>query len=436
MATDFLDELKWRGLLHQCTDEAGLREHLAGGRRRGYCGFDPTADSLTIGNLVPIMMLVHLARAGHEPIVIMGGGTGLIGDPSGKSAERMLMTRETVERHVASQRRIFERVFAGAGAGTPTILNNAEWLCAISYLDALRDIGKHFSVNMMVQKESVKARLENREHGISYTEFSYMILQSYDYLHLHRELGVTVQLGGSDQWGNIVAGADLIRKTHAAAHPGEEADPPHCFGLTCPLVTKADGGKFGKTESGAIWLTPERTSPYAMYQFWLNTSDADVVRFLKLFTLLGREEVDALSRAHADDPGGREAQRALARHATALLHGEDEVRHAEAAARALFSGEVADLPRALLEEVLAEVPSSDHARGGLEGEGVPVLDVLVATGLAKSKREAREFLSSGSVSVNGRKVGLEDKLGTGDLLHGEMIALRRGKKAWHLTRWA
>ncbi len=436
MAIDFLEELKWRGLLHQCTDERGLTEHLAAGRRRAYAGFDPTADSLTIGNLVPIMMLVHLARCGHEPIVVMGGGTGLIGDPSGKSAERMLMTEDTVAANVASQRRIFEAVFAAAGVGSPTIVNNADWLRRLGYLEALRDIGKHFSVNMMIQKESVKARLENREHGISYTEFSYMILQAYDFAHLHREMGVTVQMGGSDQWGNIVAGADLIRRVHAAEHGGSESDAPATFGLTCPLVTKSDGGKFGKTESGAIWLTRERTSPYAMYQFWLNSSDDDVIRFLRLFTLLSKPEIDALAAAHHDNAGARDAHRALAIHATALLHGEHEAEMAAKAAHALFSGDVAHLSKEMLEEVLGEVPSSPHARSALAGEGVAVLDLLVETGLAKSRREAREFLSGGSVSVNGAKAGPEDRLTTEHLLHGEMIALRRGKKAWHLTRWA
>ncbi|MCC7388672.1 MAG: tyrosine--tRNA ligase [Phycisphaerales bacterium] len=439
MSINFLDELRWRGLLHQCTDEQGLTSHLAdpvAARRRAYAGFDPTANSLTIGNLVPIMCLAHFARAGHEPVVVMGGGTGLIGDPSGKTAERTLMTAETVAGNVASQRRIFEAVFRGAGLTVPTIVNNADWLCKLSYLDALRDIGKHFSVNMMIQKESVKARLENREHGISYTEFSYMILQAYDFAYLFRDRAVTVQLGGSDQWGNIVAGADLIRREHAAAHPGEDSGAPHCFGLTNPLVTKADGGKFGKTESGAIWLTAERTSPYAYYQFWLNAADADVVKFLKLFTLLPQAEVESLAAAHAANPGAREAHRALAHHATALLHGEHEAANAANAATALFSGEVAALPKALLQEVLAEVPSSDHPRASLDAEGVALVELLVETGLAKSKRESREFLANGSVSVNGRKVGPDDRLTSADLLHAELIALRRGKKAWHLTRWA
>ncbi len=463
MSINFLEELRWRGLLHQVTDEEGIAAHLgdpAASGRRAYAGFDPTADSLTIGNLVPIMVLVHFARAGHEPIVLMGGGTGLIGDPSGKSDERTLMTTETVETNVASQRRIFEAVFAGAGLGSPTIVNNADWLCGLSYIEALRDIGKHFSINMMIQKESVKERLHNREQGISYTEFSYMILQAYDFAHLYREQGVTVQLGGSDQWGNIVAGLELIRRStekrsaDKSAHRAGFASKDdrlektgmasggvwrveyEAYGLTCPLVTKADGGKFGKTETGAIWLTRERTSPYAMYQFWLNVADEDVVKFLKLFTLLGREEIEALATTHAEKPGAREAHRALAHHATALLHGEDEAVAAANAAKALFSGAVAELPKELLEEVLAEVPSSEHARSGLEGEGAAVLDLLLDTKLAKSKREAREFLTNGSVSVNGRKVGLDDRLTTTDLLHGEMIALRRGKKAWHVTRWS
>ncbi len=448
MTIDFLEELRWRGLIHQCTDEDGLTGHLGSDSRRAYAGFDPTADSLTIGNLVPIMCLVHFARAGHEPIVLMGGGTGLIGDPSGKSDERTLMTDATVKKNIFRQQRIFEAVFAGAGLASPTIVNNADWLCGLSFVEALRDIGKHFSVNMMIQKESVKERLHNREQGISYTEFSYMILQAYDFavlkLHWAKETSlngpVTVQLGGSDQWGNIVAGMDLVRRmvffTYSTEQQHEKMqEKALTFGLTCPLVTKADGGKFGKTETGAIWLTRERTSPYAMYQFWLNVSDEDVVKFLKLFTLLDKGAIEALAKSHTEKPGMREAHRALAHHATALLHGEDEALAAANAAKALFSGAVAELPKDLLEEVLAEVPSSEHAQSALEGEGAAVLDILLDTKLAKSKREAREFLTNGSVSVNGNKVGLEDRLTTTDLLHGEMIALRRGKKAWHVTRW-
>jgi tyrosyl-tRNA synthetase len=424
-------------LIAQVTHEGALRQHLSTGVRRAYAGFDPTADSLTIGNLVPIMLLAHWQRAGHAPVVVAGGGTGLIGDPSGKSAERQLMTRERVEANVASQTRIYERVLdfsKTAAERRATIVNNADWLCRLSFVDALRDIGKYFSVNMMIQKDSVRERLQNRDQGISYTEFSYMILQAYDFLHLYRENGVTLQIGGSDQWGNIVAGVDLIRRSMMQDGGSEESAPSLAFGLTAPLVTKADGGKFGKTESGAIWLTADRTSPYNFYQFWLNADDADVIKFLKIFTLLPQDRIEALAAAHASNPGAREPHRELAREVTSLLHGPTEALQAEGAAKALFSGEIAGLPAALLADVFANVPSSTHAKSQLEA-GVPIQDLLVETKLAQSKREAKEFLASGSVSVNGRKVGAEDRLKTADLLHGSMIALRRGKKNWHLTRW-
>ncbi len=522
---DFLDELRWRGLLKDCTDEAGLAEHLGdpgASRRLAYAGFDPTADSLTIGNLVPIMMLVHFARAGHTPVVLMGGGTGLIGDPSGKSAERQLMTDKTVAAHVNAQRPIFENVFRGAGLQPPRIVNNADWLTRMSAIELLRDVGKHFSVNQMMAKESVRERLTNREQGISYTEFSYMILQAYDFLHLFEHERVTIQMGGSDQYGNITAGTDLIRRERGAvvldamreidalgqvsgrlemkelpdiageirsglrdisdqAPLGEWSARaystlsglvghwqtqipkvnqtlanvlrnavatftaiarrlhPHtsdCFGLTAPLVAKADGGKFGKTEEGAIWLSAPKTTAYAMYQFWLNTSDADAVKFLKLFTLLSREEIEAIERAHEAEPHRREAQKILAMEATSLIHGKQQAEAAERAGRALFSGELADLSLDLLEQVFAGVASSEHDRAGLAGEGASLVDVLSETSLAKSKREAREFLGNGSVSVNGVKVTDEARLTEADLLHGKLIAIRRGKKAWHLTRWA
>ncbi len=478
---DFLEELRWRGLLHQATDEPGLQEHLREGTRRAYCGFDPTADSLTIGNLVPIITLVHFARAGHEPVVVMGGGTGLIGDPSGKSAERQLRTAEEVAQNVDRQRDIFRRVFENAGMAEPRVLNNYDWLKDVSFLEMLRDVGKHFSVNMMIQKESVKERLHNREQGISYTEFSYMILQSYDYAHLHKTMDITLQLGGSDQWGNIITGADLIRKTiiqpilddasgmtdqinfayknnldknkikkleaDLQDHIDQNAHKLAAFGLTVPLVTKADGGKFGKTESGAVWLTApvegdgdesrsRRTSAFAMHQFWLNTADADVGRFLRVFTLLSREEIERLEAEHAAAPHKRVAQRALAHHATALVHGEAEALAAEQAAAALFSGDIRALPKQTLFDAMHEAPSSGHRKSELAGEGVALLDLLISTRLAKSKREAREYLEGGSVSVNGEKADANRRLTENDLLHGEAIALRRGKKQWHLTRWA
>ena len=426
-SSDLLDELRWRGLLHQVTHEPEFCAHLAGGSRRAYAGFDPTADSLTIGNFIPIKLLMLWQRAGHQPVVLLGGGTGLIGDPSGKSAERQLMTRELVESNVASQRKIFERLLDFTGSHGAQLQNNLSWLGQLSFIDVLRDVGKHFSVNAMIQRDSVRERLHNRDQGISYTEFSYMILQAYDFLHLYQKQQVTVQMGGSDQWGNIVSGIDLIRRASGVADAA-------AFALTAPLVTRSDGGKFGKTETGAVWLSPERTSPYAFFQFWLNTDDNDVVRYLKLFTFLSRDEITALQEAHEKDPGGRAAHRALARHMTELLHGASERAQAEAAAQALFSGDLASLSERTLLEVFASVPSSEHDKSLLSG-GLPLIELLAQTTLVKSKREAREFLQSGSIAVNGRKVGADDKVTTEDLLHGHSLALRRGKKNWHLTRW-
>lgn len=454
---DLIEELRWRGLLHQCTDEPALRDHLkdpANHPRRIYAGFDPTADSLTIGNLVPIMLLAHVKRAGHEAVVVMGGGTGLIGDPSGKSAERTLMTRERVAEHVARQRPIFDAVLGTVPGPAHRVLNNLDWLGGLSYIDALRDIGKHFSVNMMMAKESVRSRLEDREHGISYTEFSYMILQAYDFAHLYEHEGVTVQMGGSDQFGNIVAGADLIRRKLAVevavlGHGEDGFDSESLgfankvstgqiktsFGLTAPLVTKADGGKFGKTESGAVWLTADRTSPYAYFQFWLNATDEDAKNWIRIFTFLDRPTVEDLITRHLADPGARLLQRTLAREATTILHGPEAAERAEAAAKALFSGEVAHLDETTLREVFADVPSSEHDKASLGGEGVDPVELLKSTGLASSNREAREFLANGSVSVNGVKIAPDTRLSAEHLLHASMMALRRGKKHWHLTRW-
>jgi tyrosyl-tRNA synthetase len=437
---DLIDELRWRGLLHQCTDEGALREHLRTGTRSVYCGFDPTSDSLTIGNLVPIMLLVHVARAGHTPVVLMGGGTGLIGDPSGKSQERQLQTPERVAANIESQRGIFGRVFAGAGQAEPRIVNNLEWLGKLGFLEVLRDVGKHFSVNVMIQKDAVKSRLESRDQGISYTEFSYQILQAYDFAHLFRAHGVTVQMGASDQWGNIVAGTDFIRRTREGAGgagetAGDDRAPAPAFGLTAPLLLDSQGNKIGKSVGGTAYLSAHKTSPYALYQFLLNTQDADVGKMLRFFTLLPREEIEAIEAGHGADPGKREAQRRLAREVTALVHGPAEMEQAESAGKALFSGEVAALPEPVLLEVLREVPSSEHPRAALEGEGASLIDLLVTAQLAASKREAKDFLAAGSVTVNGRKVGPDDRLRPGDLLHGRYAAIRRGKKAWHLTRW-
>jgi tyrosyl-tRNA synthetase len=356
------------------------------------------------------------------------------------------MTEERVRANVESQKRIFERLLDFSGPHAATMTNNLDWLARLGFIEALRDLGKHFSVNEMIKRDSVRERLEAREQGISYTEFSYMLLQAYDFLHLYRESNVTVQIAGSDQWGNIVAGIDLIRRHHQShdregAPPRQDPTRDHAaFGLTAPLVTKADGTKFGKTESGAVWLSPDRTSPYAFYQFWLNASDADAGKWIRFFTFLPHEEVESLERSHSADPGGREAHRALARHMTALVHGEAAMRDAAAAAGSLFSGDVAGLPLATLSEVFASVPSSEHRRDDLAAaadgrQGFPLVDLLPLTTLCKSKREAREHLQAGAITVNGRAVGVEDRLTPDMLLHGSIAAIRRGKRSWHVTRW-
>jgi len=419
----FLDELRWRGVLHQTTSPA-LDDYLAAGVRTAYAGFDPTADSLTIGNAIPMLMLARWQRCGHRPIVLMGGGTGLIGDPSGKSSERTLMDPERVRHHVACQRRIFERAIDFTGTHAAEIVDNAEWLGKLGFLEVLRDIGKHFSVNQMIARDSVATRLRDREHGISFTEFSYMILQAYDYLHLFRTKGCTVQLGGSDQYGNIVSGIDLIRR-----HEGAEA-----HGITNQLVTAADGSKIGKSEKGAIFVTADRTSPWRFHQFWMNTPDADAVKYLRWFTFLPRERIEALELALAAKPEAREAQRVLADEMTTLFHGEAQTRRANAAAEALFSGEVRALDAAMLTEVAADLPSSSIVPSRLEGAGVPLADLLPETTLARSKREAREFLGAGAVFVNGAKAVPDTSVTREDLLHGAVILLRRGRRNWHAVR--
>jgi tyrosyl-tRNA synthetase len=416
---DFLDELQWRGIFHQCSDLDGLRTHLSEGTKRAYIGFDPTSDSLTIGNLATLKLLAHFQRAGHEPIVVAGGGTGLIGDPGGKSAERPLLSLEQVRSNVISQMRIFGALLPGA-----PVVNNADWLVDLSYVTVLRDIGKYFSVNEMVKRDSVRNRLEG--DGISYTEFSYMLLQGYDFAHLFKSMGVTLQMGGSDQWGNIVSGADLIRRMHGG----------QAFALTGTLVLKADGTKFGKSESGAIWLTADRTSPYAFHQFWLNTDDKDVVGYLKRFTFLTRSEIEELSTELASNPGGRLAHRRLADEVTTWLHGTQACERANAAAKALFSGEVGQLDRATVAEVFADVPSSEWSLAELQSQPIDAVQLLVKTALASSNRQAREFLSAGSVMVNGNKIDLESTFAAGDLLFGTTLLVRRGRKLWHAARWS
>ncbi len=419
-----LEDLERRGLLHQATHRDELERHLRK-ERTVYAGFDPTKDSLTIGNLVSILMLRRFQLAGHRPMVVMGGGTGLIGDPSGKDSERQLLDREGIARNIAGQKPIFGRILDFEGPFAAKLVNNADWIEPLSFISVLRDIGKHFSVNMMIQKDSVKTRLEGREHGISYTEFSYMILQAYDFAQLAKEYGVTVQIGGSDQWGNIVAGADLTRRLS-----GQEV-----FGLTTPLLTKSDGGKFGKTEGGAIWLTREHTSPYELYQFFMNAADADVGQFLRVLSLRPLEELEALIAAHQQSPERRLGQRALADEMTELLHGKEGQRDAQRASEALFSGDVSGLSGQLINEVFRGAPSSSHSLELLSESGLGIVELLVKSGVAKSKREARQHVSSGAISINGKRISDDYRLTQKELLEGDIALIRRGKKTWHIARF-
>jgi tyrosyl-tRNA synthetase len=415
--TDILDELTWRGLLALSTDPGELRTALDSGRVTFYGGFDPTAPGLHIGNLVLLLTMRRLQLAGHRPIGLVGGATGLIGDPSGKSAERVLNPRETVAAWVERIRGEMARFldFSPDPSGA-LLVSNLEWTEQLSALDFLRDIGKHFPVNRMLARESVKARLE--AGGISYTEFSYQILQAYDYLELYRRYGCTLQLGGSDQWGNLVAGVDLIKRV--------EAVPVHA--LATPLISRPDGVKYGKTEGGAIWLSPELMSPYAFYQFWINRSDVEVGGLLRVFTFRGQEEIGELERLAREAPAGRKAQRVLAGDVTTLVHGAAECAKAVAASQALFGqGELADLDEPTLAAALAEVPlvTVKPAPSGLP----TVVDLLTATGIAASKSAARRAIAEGGAYLNNQRVLTEEaEPGLSDLLHGRFLVVRRGKR--------
>ena len=407
------------------TDAEAIAERLRGGPVVLYIGFDPTADSLHVGSLQQLVLLRRFQDAGHRPIALVGGGTGMIGDPSGKSEERQLLGRDELEANKAGIAEQMGRFLDVGGTGGAVLADNADWLAEANLLEFLRDVGKLFSVNEMVRKDSVKGRLEGREQGLSFTEFSYMLLQAWDFLELHDRYGCELQLGGSDQWGNITEGVDLIRRRRGA----------RAFGLTSPLVTKADGSKFGKTESGNVWLDSKRTSPYAFFQFWLRTTDDDAGSYLRRFTLLSRERIEELDAAKADRPERREAQRALAREVTSMVHGAEEARRAEEAAAVLFTPEISELDARTLGGVLADAPTTTVARSALEG-GMPVVDALIQSGLASSRREARQLLSQGSVYVNGHRVAEERTLVQADTLHERWIVLRRGKANQHVLEVA
>ncbi|MDX6496890.1 MAG: tyrosyl-tRNA synthetase [Blastocatellia bacterium] len=417
------DEFQWRGMLHEATPD--LQKILGEEKLTGYIGFDPSAASLHVGSLLPVMGLARLQKFGHTPIAIAGGGTGLIGDPSGKTKERQLLTAEQVQENLAGIKEQLSRFLDfGATANPARIINNADWLAPISMMEFLRDVGKYFTVNNLLAKEAIKRRLETDE-GISFTEFSYPLLQAYDYLVLHDRHGCTLQMGGSDQWGNIVAGIDLIRRLRGA----------RAHGLVFPLVTTAAGVKFGKTEAGAVWLDPKLTSPYRFYQFWLNTDDRDAIIYLKFFTWLAKEEIDQFEESVRTEPEKRRAQRELARHVTALVHGETELEKALRASEVLFGKEISGLGVQEILDIFADVPSTELEKSKLDGDGFTVTDALMVSGLAPSKGEAKRLVQGGGVAVNNRRVSDARQLISGsDLIDGQVLLLRKGAKNYHLIR--
>ncbi|MRX72735.1 tyrosine--tRNA ligase [Bacillus lacus] len=417
---ELLKDLEFRGLISQVTDEEGLKKVLEDEQIRLYSGFDPTADSLHIGHLLPILTLRRFQIAGHHPIALVGGATGLIGDPSGKKAERTLNTGDIVEEWSNRIKGQLSRFLDFEVQKNPAVIaNNFDWIGSLDVISFLRDVGKNFGVNYMLAKDSVQSRIET---GISFTEFSYMILQSYDFLKLYQEESCRLQIGGSDQWGNITAGLELIRKSEEDAK---------AFGLTIPLVTKADGTKFGKTEGGAIWLDREKTSPYEFYQFWINTDDRDVIKYLKFFTFLSRDEIDALQKEVVDAPEKRSAQKALAQEMTAMVHGEESLQQAVNISRALFSGDIAALTADEIEQGFKDVPSFDAAE-----EEVSLIDLLVAAKISPSKRQAREDISNGAVYVNGeRQQELDYTVAKEDAIAQKYIVIRRGKKKYYLINF-
>jgi tyrosyl-tRNA synthetase len=422
-----LTDLRWRGLIHQATDETNLSDWLAAAPRTLYVGFDPTADSMHVGHLMGLIALRRFQRAGHRPIALVGGATGMIGDPSGKSEERNLLSLESLRANIAAmeaQMRMF--LDFDTGENGALLVNNFDWMSRFSYLDFLRDVGKHFPVNVMLAKDSVKSRLERNDSGLSYTEFSYMLLQAYDFVQLADQYQCHLQAGGSDQWGNITAGIDLGRRLRGLP----------LYGITWPLLTKSDGSKMGKTESGAIWLSAARTSPYQFYQYWINVEDADAGLCLRFLTELSHEEIESLDDARAANPGARESQRRLAEELTRLVHGEAGLAAARRATEIFFGAEIDRLTDAQLVEIFADVPSKTLPRSRLDGDGLGIFDALVESGLAKSKSEARRTIEQGGAYVNNRRVeGIDRTLTANDLASETVMVLRSGRKKYALLRF-
>ncbi|HCX9127512.1 TPA: tyrosine--tRNA ligase, partial [Staphylococcus aureus] len=411
--------LKWRGLIYQQTDEQGIEDLLNKEQVTLYCGADPTADSLHIGHLLPFLTLRRFQEHGHRPIVLIGGGTGMIGDPSGKSEERVLQTEEQVDKNIEGISKQMHNIFEFGTDHGAVLVNNRDWLGQISLISFLRDYGKHVGVNYMLGKDSIQSRLE---HGISYTEFTYTILQAIDFGHLNRELNCKIQVGGSDQWGNITSGIELMRRMYGQTD---------AYGLTIPLVTKSDGKKFGKSESGAVWLDAEKTSPYEFYQFWINQSDEDVIKFLKYFTFLGKEEIDRLEQSKNEAPHLREAQKTLAEEVTKFIHGEDALNDAIRISQALFSGDLKSLSAKELKDGFKDVPQVT-----LSNDTTNIVEVLIETGISPSKRQAREDVNNGAIYINGeRQQDVNYALAPEDKIDGEFTIIRRGKKKYFMVNY-
>jgi tyrosyl-tRNA synthetase len=419
-------ELEWRGLIADCTASDELVKRLEEKPITLYCGFDPTADSLHAGNLVPLIALRRFQLAGHRPIAVAGGATGSIGDPSGKTQERQLLSKEAIAYNISRVKQQLMKLLDFESKTNPAILvDNAEWIAPITYLDFLRDIGKLFSVNMMVAKESVKARMEDREGGISYTEFSYMLLQAYDFYYLCKTYDCELQIGGSDQWGNITAGIDLCRKKLNRT----------VYGLTLPLITNADGTKFGKTVAGAVWLDPQKTSVYKFYQFWIRTDDRDVIRYLKYFTFYTQEEIAELEKLHNANPCARDAHKALARAVTELIHGKTATEEAIKASEVLFGGDIKGITESTFSEIAGEVPNVEIPKEKLDGQGIPLVDALVLSKLSSSKGMARKDIEGGGIYINNvRETNINRTLNMVDSIFGKFILLRKGKKNYVIIK--
>jgi tyrosyl-tRNA synthetase len=417
---NIFEELEWRGLVADCTDPTDLQKRLESAPIVLYAGFDPTADSLHAGSLVPLLALRRFQLRGHHPIAVAGGATGMVGDPSGRDTERQLLTKEVLDRNIAGIKEQLRLLLDFECAANPArLVDNAEWTAQVGFLDFLRDIGKHFSVNQMMAKESVRARMEDRESGLSYTEFSYMLLQAFDFFHLFQKHQCELQIGGSDQWGNITAGMELTRKKTDG----------RVFGLTLPLILNSDGAKFGKSAAGAVWLDARKTSVYRFYQFWIRTDDRDVVRYLKLFTFLSREEIEALAAQHQERPEGRVAHKALAKAMTDLIHGPAATAEAVRASEILFGGGLEGIAESTFNEIVGEVPTRDLEKSKLDGAGTPLPEIVAASGLCPSKGQARKDIEGGGVYVNNiRESNAQRHLTAADLLFGKHLLLRKGKR--------